>query len=120
MPTGPVQPSWGALWKALYVQDASRTEGDDKGGTQKCPKQLRLSKPTDMTIHWKFFEDHFLMVPFFDPTIFRSNHFQGANAFSEFFSKNLSPKTVKTCIVCGLNYSFHSITGVEFQQITNT
>jgi hypothetical protein len=26
-------------------------------------KNLRLSKHTDMTIHWKAFEEHFLMVP---------------------------------------------------------
>jgi hypothetical protein len=32
-----------------------------KGRTWKLPK--RLSKPTDMTIHWKVFEEHFLMVP---------------------------------------------------------
>jgi hypothetical protein len=25
-----------------------------KGGTQKLPKILRMSKPTDMTIHWPF------------------------------------------------------------------
>jgi hypothetical protein len=28
-----------------------------------CPKVLRLSKPTDMTIHLKALEEHFLMVP---------------------------------------------------------
>jgi hypothetical protein len=50
------------------------------GLTQKLPK--KLAKPTDMTIHWKALDKHFLMVPF--------NHFQG-DAFSEFFSKNLSP-----------------------------
>jgi hypothetical protein len=35
-----------------------------KGGTQKLPKYLRSSKPTDMTIHWKALEEHFLTVPF--------------------------------------------------------
>jgi hypothetical protein len=34
-----------------------------KGGTAKLPKQLRLSKPTDMTIHWKALVN-FLMVSF--------------------------------------------------------
>jgi hypothetical protein len=28
-----------------------------KGGTQKLAKKLRLSKPTDMTIHWKALEE---------------------------------------------------------------
>jgi hypothetical protein len=27
------------------------------------PFVLRLSRPTDMTIHWKALEEHFLMVP---------------------------------------------------------
>jgi hypothetical protein len=27
------------------------------------PKDIRLSKTTDMTIHWKTLEKHFLMVP---------------------------------------------------------
>jgi hypothetical protein len=48
-----------------------------------CPKKGRLSKPTDMTIHWKALEEHFLMVPL----VFRFNNFQVKNAFSEFFSK---------------------------------
>jgi hypothetical protein len=30
-----------------------------------CRKHLRLSKYTDMTIHWKALEEHFLMVPLF-------------------------------------------------------
>jgi hypothetical protein len=46
-----------------------------------------LSVHTDMTIHWKALEEHFLMVPL----VFRFNHFRGENAFSELFSKNLSP-----------------------------
>jgi hypothetical protein len=28
-----------------------------------CKKTLRFSKHTDMTIHWKALEEHFLMVP---------------------------------------------------------
>jgi hypothetical protein len=51
-----------------------------KGKTQK----LRLSKPTDMTIHWKATEEHFLM----EPLVFRFNPFLGN--FSEFLSKNIS------------------------------
>jgi hypothetical protein len=43
-----------------------------KGGTQKLPKNLRLSKRTDMTIHWKALEEHFLMVLF----VFRCNQIQ--------------------------------------------
>jgi hypothetical protein len=53
------------------------------GGTRK-----RLLKHTDMTIHWKALEEHFLMVPL----VFQFNHFWGENAFSDFFlSKILSP-----------------------------
>jgi mannitol-1-phosphate/altronate dehydrogenase len=50
-----------------------------KGGTQKMPKEFRLSKPTDMTIHWKALEEHFLMVAL----IFRFNQFRGENVFSQ-------------------------------------
>jgi hypothetical protein len=32
-------------------------------GTQKSAKTVRLSKPTDMTIHWKALEGHILIVP---------------------------------------------------------
>jgi hypothetical protein len=31
---------------------------------QNCPNKLRLSKHTDMTIHWKVLQEHFLMVSF--------------------------------------------------------
>jgi hypothetical protein len=68
---------------------------DNKGGTQKLPNKFRLSKHTDMTIHWKALEEHFLMVPL----LFRFSHFQGENPFSEFFSKNLSPERVKVVSV---------------------
>jgi hypothetical protein len=37
----------------------------------------RLSKPTDMTIHWKALGENFLMPPL----VFRFNHFWGENAF---------------------------------------
>jgi hypothetical protein len=52
-----------------------------KGRTQKLPERLTIVEVTDMTIHWKVVEEHFLMVV----------HFPVKNAFSEFFSKNLSP-----------------------------
>jgi hypothetical protein len=44
-----------------------RLMGDSvtKARHRNCPKNLRLSKPTDMTILWKALEEHFLMVPFF-------------------------------------------------------
>jgi RNAse (barnase) inhibitor barstar len=58
-----------------------------KGGTEKLRQNLRLSKHTDLTIHWKALEEHFLMVPL----DFRFNHFQEKNAFSEFFSKHIRP-----------------------------
>jgi hypothetical protein len=58
--------------------------------TEIAQKNLRLSKPTDMTIHWKGVEEHFLMVPL----VFRFIRFWGEKAFSEFFSNNLSPKRV--------------------------
>jgi hypothetical protein len=42
-----------------------------KGGAQKLPQIfLRLSKPTDMAIHWKDLEEHFLMVSL----VFQFNH----------------------------------------------
>jgi hypothetical protein len=54
------------------------------------PPNLGLLKPTDMTIHWKALEEHFLMVPL----VFQFNHLRGERGFSEFFSKNLSPSSV--------------------------
>jgi hypothetical protein len=44
-----------------------------KSGTQKLPRKFRLSQPTDIAIHRKALEEHFLMVPL----VFRYNHFQG-------------------------------------------
>jgi hypothetical protein len=44
-----------------------------EGGTQKLPKRVRLSKHTDVTIHWKALEKHFLMVPL----IFQFNYWWG-------------------------------------------
>jgi hypothetical protein len=51
--------------------------------TEIAPQNLRLSKHTDMTIHWKGLEGHFLMVPL----VFQFNHFRGKDSFSEFFSQ---------------------------------
>jgi hypothetical protein len=44
-----------------------------KGGTQKLLKTRRMSKHTDMTIHWKGLEVHLLMVPL----VFKFNLFRG-------------------------------------------
>jgi hypothetical protein len=44
-----------------------------------------------MAIHWKALEEHVLMVPL----AFLFNHFREEDAFSEFFSQNLSPQRVK-------------------------
>jgi hypothetical protein len=41
-----------------------------------CTTKLRLSKPTDMTIHWKALDEHFLVVPL----VFWFNHFRGENS----------------------------------------
>jgi hypothetical protein len=55
-----------------------------KGGTQKLPpKFFKLLKHTDMTIHWKMLEEHFLMVPL----VFLFNHFRG-----KMHLLNFSPK----------------------------
>jgi hypothetical protein len=43
-----------------------------------APKKSSLSKPTDMTIHWKALEEHFLM----NPAISIVFPFMGRNAFS--------------------------------------
>jgi hypothetical protein len=49
-----------------------------RAGHRNCPKKLILSKPTDMTIHWKAHEEHFLMVPL----VSRFNQFRVQNSFS--------------------------------------
>jgi hypothetical protein len=54
-------------------------------GHRNCPKNLRLSKATDMTIHWKALGKHFQMVPF----VSRFNQFSGENAFSVFSFKKI-------------------------------
>jgi hypothetical protein len=52
-----------------------RTDGDFCRGRdtelRNCPKHLRLLKHSDMTIHWKGLEAHFLMA-----LVFQFNHFQ--------------------------------------------
>jgi hypothetical protein len=48
--------------REFYVIERPMVTSATKGGTQKFPKKLRLSKPTDMTIHWKALGEHFLMV----------------------------------------------------------
>jgi hypothetical protein len=52
-----------------------------KGGTQKLPQMSKIVD-TDMPIHWKALEDHFMMVPL----VCRSTHFRilAVNTFSEF------------------------------------
>jgi hypothetical protein len=34
-----------------------------KGGIQKLPKKIKIVQTTDMTIHWKALEEHFMMAP---------------------------------------------------------
>jgi hypothetical protein len=61
-------------------------------GHRNCPKNLRLSKYTDMTIHWKALEEHFLMV-----LVFRFTHFRGIkSAFSVLLPKHRNcPKNLR-------------------------
>jgi hypothetical protein len=65
-----------------------RTDGDfchRRAGHRNWPKTLRLSKPTDMTIHWKGLGKHFLMVPL----VVRFNQFSGEKSiFSIFLIKS--------------------------------
>jgi hypothetical protein len=64
------------------------TDGDfrpQERDTEIAQNRLRMSKPTDMTIHWKGLEEYFLMVPL----VFRFNHIRVKNAFSVFLSKNI-------------------------------
>jgi hypothetical protein len=43
------------------------------GGTQKLPQNFGMLEHTDMTIHWKALEKHFLIIPLF----LWVNHFFG-------------------------------------------
>jgi hypothetical protein len=70
-----------------------------KGRTQNLPfaKKIRLSKHTDMTIHWKAPEEHFLMVPL----VFWFNniwgiHFLNFSQISSFPKELLEIKSVRT------------------------
>jgi hypothetical protein len=45
--------------------------------TEIAPQNLRLSKHTDMTIHWKAIEEHFLVVSL----VFFYSTFCGENTF---------------------------------------
>jgi hypothetical protein len=50
----------------IYNSFGLMVTSDPKGRTEKLPLPkfvVRLSKHTDMTIHWKGLEEHFLMVP---------------------------------------------------------
>jgi hypothetical protein len=59
----------------------------------------QMSKPSDMTIHWKALEEHFLMVPL----VFLDNDFREKNAFSEIFSKNLISIVKELIIWCHIS-----------------
>jgi hypothetical protein len=66
-----------------------------KDMTQKLSNKY---KPTDMTIHWKALEEHFLMVPF----VFRFNNFQGKMHFLNFSKKNSVLKYSHKMLICSL------------------
>jgi hypothetical protein len=44
------------IFGAMFGLTLLKIDGD-------CPKKLRLLKPTNVTIHWKALEEHFLMAP---------------------------------------------------------
>jgi hypothetical protein len=60
-----------------------RIDGDFWDTEIQCPKNSRLVEPTDMTIHWKALEKHFLMVP-----VVQVNHIWGKCIFWIFLSEN--------------------------------
>jgi hypothetical protein len=60
------------------------------GGHRNCPKKERLLKHTDMTIHWKALEKHFLMVPL----VFRFD-FRGKKCIFWFFFLIKNPSILK-------------------------
>jgi hypothetical protein len=69
---------------------AFRPDGDfchQGRDTEIAKKLLKLSKYTDVTIHWKALEEHFLMVY---QLVFQFNHF-GEMLFLNFSKKHLSP-----------------------------
>jgi hypothetical protein len=61
------------MFDAAAIFGCGRRHMADEKLMRNCPQNLRLSKPTDMTIHWKCLEEHFLMAPSME------------SAFSEFF-----------------------------------
>jgi hypothetical protein len=79
----------------LEVLNSLRTDGNfcHQGRDTEIPPppNVRLAKPTDMTIRWKALEEHLLMVPL----VFRFNQFQGIIAFSEFFLTKLQSLELK-------------------------
>jgi hypothetical protein len=56
-----------------------------RAGLRNCQKHSWLSKPVDMTIHWKALGKHFPMVPL----VVRFS-FRGINAFSVYFPHETS------------------------------
>jgi hypothetical protein len=60
-------------------------------GHRNCQKNLRLSKHTNMTIHWKALEEYFLMVSL----VFQFNHFRGMHFVT--FSQNGSVLKELSC-----------------------
>jgi hypothetical protein len=95
-----------------------------KGGTQKLPKNIRLLKDIDMTIHWKCLEEHFMMVPL----VFRFNHFRGKIHFLTFSRTHLSLKSYlmlmsqfhpKKSQVCNESY-FYDIHRFQYSQFLIT
>jgi hypothetical protein len=67
--------------------------------------------PSDMTIHWKALEEHFLMVPL----VIRFNHL--GNAFSEFFSENLkSLKSIRVILSPTLTDDSYSVKPCEINR----
>jgi hypothetical protein len=53
------------------------------------PKNLRLAKPAEMTIHWKALEQHFPMMPL----VFQVNHHRGKIVIFYIFLK--TPQFIK-------------------------
>jgi hypothetical protein len=75
------------------VFGGTRTDGDfchQRAGHRNFPQKFK-SKDTEMTIHWKGLEEHFLMAQL----VFPFKHFRGKkkNQFSDFFSK--TPQSLK-------------------------
>jgi hypothetical protein len=68
-----------------------------KRETQKVPKKLWFLKPTtDMTIHWKALEEHFLMLP----SVFRFDHFRGKRCI--FWISVLKELNYTTVLICNV------------------